>query len=284
MNYVDFYGHKISKLIVGDNPFTGHSYIPDFVPGSEMVEYCTEEKILEAMHKMEELGINTMLPLADPFIIRVLKHYRSNGGKMNFIFQPYAPMNLDTSIWQMLEVDPIGVYVHADLNFENGEDEKTLERLEYFREKMSKEHNVKVGISTHRPDVIRKCDKEGWDFDFYFACMYNLRRGKEGEESGFLTGKAKHSICIRPSDREEMLDALKDVKKPVIAFKIFAGGQMVTAVSPEEKRARIKDTYNTIFNTLKPDDFATMGIFQKYSDQLTENVEIYNEWYNEQNK
>ena len=46
----------------------------------------TEEKILEAMFKMEELGINTMLPLADPFVIRVLSHYRNNGGKMNFIF------------------------------------------------------------------------------------------------------------------------------------------------------------------------------------------------------
>ena len=92
MKYVDFYGHKVSKLIIGDNPFNGHSYIPEFVSKEEMIEYHTEDKILEAMHKMEELGINTMLPLADPYIIRILQHYRSNGGKMNFIFQTYAPM------------------------------------------------------------------------------------------------------------------------------------------------------------------------------------------------
>lgn len=284
MNYVDFYGHKVSKLIVGDNPFNGHSYIPDFVSSKEMTDYHTEEKILEAMFRMEELGINTMLPLADPYIIRILQHYRNEGGKMNFIFQPYAATLIEPSIIQMLSVDPIGVYVHADLAFERGQCEKILERLELFREKMTKEYGVKVGLSTHRPEVIVKSEEEGWDFDFYFACMYNLRRNHEGEESGFLTGKAKSGIVIRPEDRAEMLSVLKGIEKPIIAFKIFAGGQMVTAVEPEVKKARIKDAYNTIFTTLKPNDFAAMGIFQKHSAQLTENVELYNEWYNEVNK
>ena len=133
-----FFGHKVSKLIVGDNPFNGHSYIPDYVNGKEMTDYSTEEKILEAMFRMEELGINTMLPLADPYIIRILQHYRSNGGKMNFIFQPYGPMNVDTSIMQMLSVNPIGVYVHADYPLEIDKPESILERLEKYREKMSK--------------------------------------------------------------------------------------------------------------------------------------------------
>lgn len=284
MNYVDFYGHKVSKLIVGDNPFNGHSYIPDYVNGQEMTDYCTEEKILEAMFRMEELGINTMLPLADPYIIRILQHYRSNGGKMNFIFQPYAPMNLDASIMQMLSVNPIGVYVHADYPLEIDKPESILERLEKYREKMSKEYGVKVGLSTHKPWVVQLAEKEGWDFDFYFACMYNFRRNRDKEKSGFITGKPKDGIEVRYEDRGEMLDVLKDIKKPVIAFKIFAGGQLITAIDQEEKRRRIKDAYNTIFTALKPNDFATIGIFQKYSDQLGENVELYNEWYNETNK
>lgn len=280
MNYVDFFGHKVSKLIVGDNPFNGHSYITDFVPGKEMMDYHTEDKIQEAMFKMEELGINTMLPLADPYIIRILQHYRYNGGKMNFIFQPYGAMEIHTSIRQMMSVDPIGTYVHADYHFETGHCENILERLEFYR----KEMGIKIGLSTHRPEVIEKSEQEGWDFDYYFACMYNMRRNRSGELSGFLTGKSKAGIVVVPGDREIMLNVLKDVQKPIIAFKIFGGGQMLTAIPQEEKRANIKDAYNTIFTTLKPNDFAVMGIFQKYSDQLTENVEIYNEWYNEQNK
>lgn len=91
MLYVDFFGHKVSKLIVGDNPINGHSYIESVCTGKEMKEWYTAERIKEAMWKMEENGYNTMLPLADPFMIRVLQEYRREGGKMQFIFQPFMP-------------------------------------------------------------------------------------------------------------------------------------------------------------------------------------------------
>ena len=79
-----------------------------------------------------------------------------------------------------------------------------------------------------------------------------------------------------------MLEALKDVKRPIIAFKLFAGGQMLVGKSDEERRSLIRDVYNTVFTSLKPDDLAVMGIFQKYRDQLTENVSIFEEWAEEQ--
>ena len=109
--------------------------------------------------------------------------------------------------------------------------------------------------------------------------MYNLRKGREGEESGFITGKSKAGIHkIYPGDRAVMLKTLASVKKPIIAFKIFAGGQMLVEKPEEERRALIRDTYDTIFTSLKPDDFAVMGIYQKNHDQLTENVSVFNEW------
>ena len=104
MQYVDFFGHKMSKLIVGDNPFNGWSYIPDSITGDEMRNYYTEEKIHEVLFEMEKLGINGLLPLGDPFMIRVLQHYRANGGKMNFIFQTYGGMltSFDVSLRLMM--------------------------------------------------------------------------------------------------------------------------------------------------------------------------------------
>mgnify|MGYP002513634845 CR=1 FL=1 len=47
MQFVDFFGHKVSKLIVGDNPFNGHSYIESKYTGKEMKEWYTAEKVLE---------------------------------------------------------------------------------------------------------------------------------------------------------------------------------------------------------------------------------------------
>ena len=86
MNTVDFFGHKVSKLIVGDNPINGHSYIEDKITGKEMKEFYTSERIKEALFEIEEQGYNTMLPLADPYIIRILQEYQREGGRMQFIF------------------------------------------------------------------------------------------------------------------------------------------------------------------------------------------------------
>ena len=108
--------------------------------------------------------------------------------------------------------------------------------------------------------------------------MYNLRRGHEGEESGFLTGKSKSGRVIRPEDRVLHLEVLKKIEKPIIAFKIFAGGQMLVETETEERRALIEDAYNTIFTALKPNDFAAMGIFQRDRDQIEENVSVFDEW------
>ena len=169
MLYVDFFGHSISKLIIGDNPFNGHSYITQYVTREEMIDYHTEDKILEAMHKMEDLGITTMLPLAEPYMIRILRHYRNNGGKMKFIFQCYSPMNPDASMRQMEAVDPIGVYVtgsFTDVRFETGKVDEIHEMLEKYHQM-----GIKVGLGTHHPEVIAASEKEGWNTDFYLACM-----------------------------------------------------------------------------------------------------------------
>lgn len=281
MQYVDFFGHPVSKLICGDNPFNGHSYIAEYIPGADMRNFHTEDKILEAMHRMEELGINTMLPLGDPYIIRILQHYRANGGKMNFIFQTYAPymVNYDTAkigINQMMSVDPIGIYLsgtYTDVRFETGRNHEIIGMLQFLRTS-----GVKTGLGSHRPELIELCEKDRWGADFYMACMYNLRRGREGEESGFLTGKSKKGVTIRPADRAEHLEVLKKIEKPIIAFKIFAGGQMLVETETEERRGLIEDAYNTIFTALKPNDFAAMGIFQRDRDQIEENVSVFNEW------
>ena len=276
MKYVDFFGNKISKLIIGDNPFNGHSYITEYIPDSEMLDYHTEDKILEAMHEMEALGINTMLPLADPYIIRILQHYRKNGGKMNFIFQLYAPMNIDVSMRQMMSVEPLGAYISGsfvDVRYETGRNSETLALLEKLHSM-----GTKVGIGTHHPEVITLSERENWNTDFYLACMYNLRRHREGEESGFLTGKSKNGVKIHPSDRPLALAALQGVKKPVIAFKIFGGGQMLVEKSESERRAAILDAYTAVFSSLKPDDCAAIGIFQKHHDQLLEDVSVFEQW------
>lgn len=281
MNTVNFFGKAVSKLIVGDNPFNGHSYIQDKISGKEMKEYYTAAKWLEALFEIEACGYNTMLPLADPFVIRILQEYQRAGGKMQFIFQPYMPMNQDVSMRDIMSLNTIGIYhqgTTTDYLYESGQCEKIVELIEKYHTM-----GIPVGLGTHRPDVIEKSEREGWNVDFYMACMQNARRKREGEQSGFLTGKSKQGLAFFPEDRPIMLNCLKKVDKPVIAFKIFAGGQMFLNKTEEEKRAAIKGAYDEVFTALKPNDLAAIGVFQRDGNQIREDAELYEEWYREKN-
>ena len=53
---VNFCGTEITRLILGDNPFSGHSYIPEMVSGSEMLDYYTADNIIKALFDSEKAG------------------------------------------------------------------------------------------------------------------------------------------------------------------------------------------------------------------------------------
>ena len=78
-----------------------------------------------------------------------------------------------------------------------------------------------------------------------------------------------------------MLETLKMTQKPVIAFKIFGGGQMFLGKPQEEKQQLIKGAYEQVFSALKPNDLAAIGVFQRDGDQLKENADLYHQWYTE---
>lgn len=280
MKQVDFFGHRISKLIIGDNPFTGHSYIEDQITGQEMLDYYSAENIKKALKRIEELGYTGMLPLADPYIVRILQeHQHANGSKLQFIWQPYMPMDQDVSMRSLQKLNTIGIYhqgTSTDYNYETGNIEAIQTNIKKFRDL-----GVPVGLGTHIPEVIQRAEEEDWGVDFYMACMQNARRNRFGEPSGFITGKSKAHLVFYPEDRPVMLETLKKVQKPIIAFKIFAGGQIFIGKTDEERRKLIKGVYEEVFSALKPNDLATIGVFQRDFDQLQENAEVFEEWCKE---
>ena len=281
MNTVHFFGHEVTKLIVGDNPFNGYSYIEDRISGDEMQSYCTAERIKEALFHIEGTGYNTVIPLADSYMIRVLREYRRDGGRLQIIFQPYMAMDQDASIRQMETVEPIAIYhqgTRTDDLFEAG-------RCAEIRAMMDKYRcmGIPVGLGTHRPDVIETSEREGWQTDFYMACLQNARLSRSDRSASYMPGAVKQGLLFYPEDRSVMLECLKQVDKPVIAYKLFAGGQMFPADDEPEKRRMIKAVYDEVFTALKPDDFAAIGVFQRDLDQIRENAELYGQWYNEKN-
>jgi hypothetical protein len=64
----DFFGRPVTRLVLGDNPFCGHSYVQSICSGDEMMNYCTADNCVRALFEARELGINTYVALADPFV------------------------------------------------------------------------------------------------------------------------------------------------------------------------------------------------------------------------
>lgn len=284
VNKVNFLGHEVSRLIGGDNPMTGHSYIQDTISGQDMRQYYTAENVKKAFDRFFELGINTMCPLSDPYIVRLLREYQeATGNRIQCIWQPWTPLGMYEGVsWIPEDLNTIATYhqgTTTDYLREKGDYETIKENI-----KKMKELGVPVGLGTHYPDMIERCEEEDWGADFYMACLHNARRGREGEQSGFITGKSKQGIKFFPEDRPIMLNTLRQVDKPIIAFKIFAGGQIFINKTEEEVRQTVKDVYEEVFSALKPNDIAAMGVFQRDNDQITQNIKMYEEWYAEKNK
>lgn len=267
----EFLGKTVSRLTIGDNPTNGHSYIPDIVTREEMLEYFTEEKLIEQLFRAEQLGYTVWQPLASEFSMRALLHYRARGGKMDVIFQTHVPVDFEVNIRQILLFRPLGVYhqgTSADGLFEAGKKDVVRDRIRYMQSL-----GLKAGFATHVPEHILIAEDEGWGADFYMACLQNTRK-RGGEASTTVTGKTRKDIEFYPEDRPEMLKVIASVPTPVIAYKIFAGGQIFRGKTPEECTLAAEEAMREVYGAIKPGDIATVGIFQRDKDQLAENAAL----------
>jgi len=268
---VNFFGNQVTRLILGDNPFNGHSYIPDIHNDDEMLDYYTAENCVKALFEAEENGINTYMALASPFILRIIRQYRNEGGKMQIMFQSYPPIDFEVNINQMMACNPVAIY-HQGGTFDYLCEENQTDKIHKIIELM-RSTKIAAGIGTHVPETVFQSESEKWDIDFYMVCLYNARRTQRGQQSGFITGKSKQLIFY-PDDRWFMFDAIKKAQKPCIAFKIFAGGQMFQNKPEKEIPGIAENAIKETYENIKPNDMICLGVFQKEKNQIKENAEI----------
>ena len=267
----DFLGNDITRLILGDNPFNGHSYVNDVYSGGEMEDYYTAERCVAALFEAESNGISAYLALASPFILRVIRQYRNEGGTMKIMFQSYPAIDLEINIRQMMAYDPVAIY-HQGGTFDLLVEEEKFEEI-HRRLGLIRAAGVAAGFGTHEPETVLLAEKEKWDVDFYVTCLYNARRTQRGQQSGFITGKPK-DFFFYPEDPPAMYRSIQAVKKPCVAFKIFAGGQVFLDKSVDEVKSAAESAVKDAFDNIKPGDLICLGVYQKYKNQIKENADI----------
>jgi hypothetical protein len=261
---VDFFGSRISRLIVGGNPFCGHTYISKTTSTDDMLDFYTAQKIVETLFEAEAQGYGTFLPIADDFMLRVIRQYKKEGGKMNWIAQTHPPVMLEVNVRLIMQLQPVAIFHQGTVTDNLVEADKMDELIRNIG--IIRESGVPAGMCSHVPQTILRAEKEGWGADFYMCCVHNMRK-KVQYESSFITG-VTHEFEFDAQDRPKMFAAMRAVPKPCLAFKILSGGNI--ANSPNDVEAALRET----FENIKPADTAVVGVFQRDKNQLAQNARL----------
>jgi len=248
--------HSISRLVCGANPFNGGSHLSVFV-NHEMRSYYTPEQILKTLRRCQEVGINCWQSGTGG--IDLYRRFLDEGGRMHYI----AIASGDSSSIRTLAAGGCIAIAHhgevTDRLFKNGEIDKMHDYLKRVRDA-----GLQVGVSTHMPDVVDTVESKGWDVDYYMTCVYKRHRSAEALEK--LLGQAPIPVgeVYLPLDPPRMFRAMRQTKRPCLAFKILAAGRL------SERRQWVEEAFRQTYESIKPIDGAIIGIYDRYSDQPAE--------------
>ena len=134
--------------------------------------------------------------------------------------------------------------------------------------KQVREAGMLVGVSTHMPAVVDAIESKGWDVDYYMTCVYE--RNRSAEELKKLLNHVPIPVkeVYLTEDPPRMFKAMRNTKRPCLAFKILAAGRF------SWHREWVDRAFRQTFQSIKPADAVIVGIYDEYSDEAAENSEL----------
>jgi len=128
----------------------------------------------------------------------------------------------------------------VERRFNNGEGDLIRSWVERI-----KRCEVAAGLASHQPHVLPECEKRGYGADFYFQCCYIPDN-------------------FKPAERDQAMAAIKQLPKPVIAYKVMAAG-----------RNKPNEAFEFVFKHLRIGDGVCVGAFPKDKPEiLAENAAL----------
>ena len=250
----------ISRLILGGNQFSGWSHSRDLTYLRDLfLAYSTEEKIMETLEKCEQEGVNTIITASSGYLN---KYWNQRGGKIQWIAQVHPKANdLTSNIKRAVDNGAIGAYVQGgvgDSFVKNGRVDLLGEAVEFI-----KSEGLIAGIGGHSIEVPVAVEKAGIDVDFYMKTLHHgnywsATPKEKRVEFNVDSGSPYDHDNIWSISPERIIEFMKKVEKPWIAFKVLAAG----AIHPSEG-------FEYAFENGA--DFICVGMFDF---QITENVLI----------
>ncbi len=252
--------HSVSRLICGTNPFNAGSHLSVFV-NHAMKHYYTPEQILKTLRRCQEVGINCWQ--AGVTGADLYRRFTDSGGKMHYIVIASGD---SAGIKTVADAGCIGIAHHGETTdnlFKGGKIDQMHDYLKRVRDA-----GLLVGVSTHMPDVVDAVESKGWDVDYYMTCVYERHR----DEAALRKLLGDVPLPLREvylmGDPPRMFKAMRQTKRPCLAFKILAAGRL------SERRQWVERAFRETFTSIKPTDAAIVGIYDRYSDQPAEDAAL----------
>ncbi|MFB3924203.1 MAG: hypothetical protein ACE145_20975 [Terriglobia bacterium] len=276
---IELGGKNVTRLIAGGNPLYGYSHFNGILD-KLMVEYFTDEQLIRFLLDCQKAGINSW---QSNFKERTRKQYpkiRAAGVTMHWLSlcdpwdaNPRAktPEEIHDAMMKCVDIaapaKPVGMAHHGvgtDRLYRAG-------RLDLIKDFINKVHDLGLpaGISTHNPAVVEAVEEKGWNNDYYMNCFYRITR--EQEEFRKEIGVEPVGETYLSSDPPRMCKMIQQTKKTCLGFKILAAGRKC------DSPAQLREAFKFAFANIKPGDATIVGMFPKFSDQITENANIVRE-------
>ena len=227
----------------------------------QMRDYYTPEQILKTLTRCQQEGINCWQ--AGSGSLELYRRLCDEGGKMHFL--ALAAGNR-AEIDKLARGGCIAVAHHGEVTdqlFKRGQIDKIHDYLKQVRDA-----GLLVGVSTHMPDVVDAVESKGWDLDYYMTCVYE--RHRSAEDLKRLLGHVPIPVgeVYLTSDPPRMYKAIRNTKRPCLAFKILAAGRL------SDRRGWVEEAFRQTYQSIKPTDGAIVGIYDRYSDQVAEDAAL----------
>ena len=253
-------GIEVPRLILGGNPISGFSH-SNAQRTKAMLDYFTTDNAKKLLRRCEECGINAAVMRADNHIVRLLREYWNEGGKINWIAQTQSGMDPIRSINHAARFGAKAIFLHGgtiEEFFKRGEKDQIRTQLETI-----KELGLPAGVASHYPPYLMEVEERGWPADFYMVSMYHI----EGYQGKLGADKDEKFI---PEHRTRALKVIRDLPKPCLAYKILAAGRL----DPRE-------AFKEVLENIKPSDGIVVGMFPPDAgsgDIVAENVAMTKEF------
>jgi hypothetical protein len=260
---ITFGPYSLSRLICGGNPFNAGSHLSVFV-NRQMRRYHTPDQVLRTLRRCQDVGINCWQSGGTNY--QWYQRFRDEGGRMHYISLGESLWAQSPSLQTLADAGCIAVAHHGELTdqlFKQGKIDAVHDYLKQIRDS-----GLLAGVSTHMPAVVDAIESKGWDLDFYMTCVYE--RHRTAAELDQLLGQAPIPVAevYLPLDPPRMFRAMRQTKRPCLAFKILAAGRL------SERPEWVEQAFQQTFHSIKPNDAVIVGIYDEYADQPAEDAQL----------